>query len=55
MSKQRREYVRLLSAIVTYYLIHEGAHFIYALLIRTFKKIKIMELIVNKNNEIESR
>ena len=44
MSKQGRQYVGLLSAIVTYYIIHEGAHFIYALLVGTFKNINIMGL-----------
>ena len=44
MSKQGRQYVGLLLAIVTYYIIHEGAHFIYALMVGTFKNINIMGL-----------
>ncbi len=44
MSKRGRQYVGLLSAILAYYVIHEGAHFIYALLLGTFKKINIMGL-----------
>lgn len=42
MNKRVRQYVGLLSAILAYYLIHEGAHFIYALLVGTFKKINFM-------------
>ena len=44
MSKRGRQYVGLLSAIMAYYIIHEGAHFIYSLLVGTFKKINIMGL-----------
>lgn len=42
MNKRTRQYVGLLSAILAYYFIHEGAHFIYALIIGAFKKINIM-------------
>lgn len=42
MSKRARQYIGLLSAIIAYYVIHEGAHFVYALLIGTFKHINIM-------------
>jgi hypothetical protein len=42
MSKRTRQYFGLLSAIVAYYIIHEGAHIIYALSIGTFKQINFM-------------
>ena len=44
MSKRERQYVGLLSAIMAYYIIHEGAQFVYALLVGVFKKINIMGL-----------
>lgn len=44
MNKRIRQYIGLLSAVLTYYIIHEGAHFIYALLTRTFKQINILSL-----------
>lgn len=44
MTKRVRQYIGLLSAIIAYYLIHEGAHFIYALTIGAFKEIKFMGL-----------
>ena len=42
MNKKRRQYVGLLLAILFYYVIHEGAHLIYALLIDVFKKVSII-------------
>ena len=44
MNKRIRQYIGLLSAIVAYYLIHEGAHFLYALSLGVFKKINFMGL-----------
>lgn len=44
MNKRARQYVGLLSAILAYYIIHEGAHLIYALLIGAFKQINFMGL-----------
>ena len=44
MSKRIRQYIGLFSAILAYYLIHEGAHFIYALSIGAFKQINFMGL-----------
>ena len=44
MSKRARQYIGLFSAIIAYYVIHEGAHFIYALCIGVFKQIKFMGL-----------
>ena len=39
MSKRTRQYLGLLSSILAYYMIHEGAHLIYALAAGTFKQI----------------
>ena len=44
MNKRVRQYVGLLSAIIAYYLIHEGAHLIYALSIGAFKRTNFMGL-----------
>ena len=44
MNKSIRQYIGLAAAIVAYYVIHEGAHLIYALLIGAFKEIKFMGL-----------
>ena len=44
MNKRIRQYIGLLLAIVTYYLIHEGAHFLYALSAGAFKQINFMGL-----------
>ena len=32
MSKRTRQYIGILAALAAYYLVHEGAHFLYALL-----------------------
>lgn len=44
MSKRIRQYIGLFSAIVAYYIVHEGAHLIYALIIGVFKQINFMGL-----------
>lgn len=44
MNKKIRQYIGLLSAILTYYIVHEGAHLLYALATNTFKQINIMGL-----------
>ena len=44
MNKRVRQYVGLLSAVIAYYLLHEGAHFLYALSIGAFKQINLMGL-----------
>jgi hypothetical protein len=44
MSKRTRQYFGLLSAAAAYYIIHEGAHLIYALFLGVFKQIKLMGL-----------
>ena len=41
MNKRLRQYAGLLAAIATYYLIHEGAHLVYALLIGVFRQVNI--------------
>ena len=44
MTKRARQYIGLLAAIASYYVIHEGAHFVYALLTGTFKTVNFMGL-----------
>ena len=44
MNKRLRQYVGLLSAIIAYYLLHEGTHLLYALSIGAFKQINLMGL-----------
>ncbi len=42
MSKRTRQYLGLLVAVVAYYVIHEGAHLVYALSVGVFKQINFM-------------
>lgn len=42
MSKRIRQYLGLITALLAYYLIHEGAHLIYALSIGVFRQINFM-------------
>ena len=42
MNKRTRQYLGLLSAVLAYYIIHEGAHLIYALITGAFKQINVM-------------
>ena len=44
MKKKLRQYGCLLVGILIYYLVHEGAHLVYALSIGTFKQINILSL-----------
>lgn len=44
MSKRARQYIGILAALAAYYLVHEGAHFLYALLTGVFKQINFMGL-----------
>ncbi len=44
MSKRTRQYIGLFLAILSYYVIHERAHLIYALKIDMFKKINFIGL-----------
>lgn len=44
MNKRIRQYVGLFSAILAYYVIHEGAHWVYALCIGVFKQINFIGL-----------
>lgn len=44
MSKTARQYIGIVTAIISYYLIHEGAHFIYAVLIGAFRRINLIGL-----------
>jgi hypothetical protein len=42
MNKRARQYLGLILAILSYYLIHEGAHLVYALATGVFKRINFM-------------
>ena len=44
MNKRVRQYAGLLSAVIAYYLLHEGAHLLYALSIGAFKQLNLMGL-----------
>ncbi len=44
MSKRTRQIVGIFAAIVAYYIIHEGAHLLYALCIGAFRQIRFMGL-----------
>ena len=44
MSKRTRQYIGILAALAAYYLVHEGAHLLYALLNGVFKQIRLMGL-----------
>ena len=44
MNKRVRQYVGLLSAVIAYYLLHEGAHLLYALSLGVFKQINLIGL-----------
>ena len=44
MHKRIRQYTGLLVAILSYYLIHEGAHFLYAFVTGTFRQVNILGL-----------
>ena len=42
MSKRIRQYLGILLAAAAYYLVHEGAHLLYALLIGAFRQIRLL-------------
>ena len=44
MSKRTRQYIGILAALAAYYLVHEGAHLLYALFAGVLKQIKFMGL-----------
>lgn len=44
MNKRTRQYLSLLIALIAYYVIHEGAHLVVALVMGVFKQIKFMGL-----------
>ena len=44
MSKRTRQYIGILTALASYYLVHEGAHLLYALITDVFKQINFMGL-----------
>ena len=44
MTKRTRQYTGILAALAAYYLVHESAHLLYALLAGVFKQIHFMGL-----------
>ena len=42
MSKRIRQWIGIASAVIAYYLVHEGAHFLYAIYTGVFKEINFM-------------
>ena len=44
MTKRARQYIGILAAVIAYYLIHEGAHLLYALFTGVFRQIRFMGL-----------
>lgn len=44
MSKRARQYTGIFAAIIVYYLVHEGAHLLYALFTGVFRQVKFMGL-----------
>lgn len=44
MSKRMRQYLGIISALISYYVIHEGAHLLTALCMGTFRQINFMGL-----------
>lgn len=44
MSKRTRQYIGILAALAAYYLVHEGAHMLYAVFAGAFKQINFMGL-----------
>ena len=44
MSKRTRQYIGILAALAAYYLVHEGAHLLYAVCPGVFKQINFMGL-----------
>ena len=44
MSKRTRQYLGLISSILAYYAVHEGAHLVCALISGTFRKINFLGL-----------
>ena len=48
MSKRVRQYISIVAAVAAYYLVHEGAHLLYALFTGAFKQINIMGIGMQK-------
>ena len=44
MSKRIRQYIGIVAAVVAYYIVHEGAHFVVALMQGAFKQVNFMGL-----------
>lgn len=42
MSKRMRQWIGIFSAVIAYYIVHEGTHFLYAICTGVFKQINFM-------------
>lgn len=43
MSKRARQYIGILAAVIAYYLVHEGAHLLYALFTGAFRIVSLSD------------
>lgn len=43
MSKRARQYIGILAAVIAYYLVHEGAHLLYALFTGVFRIVSLSD------------
>lgn len=44
MNKRTRQYIGLIAAVISYYVVHEGAHLLYALAMGVWKEIRFLGL-----------
>lgn len=44
MTKRIRQYIGILAALAAYYLVHEGAHLLYALFTGVFRQVRFLGL-----------
>ena len=46
--KRARQYIGILAAAAAYYFVHEGAHLLCAVLLGTFKQIRVLAQSLNR-------
>ena len=54
MSKHVRQYIGIFAALAVYYVVHEGAHLIAALIIGTFRELRFLGLGIQVDVNAES-
>ena len=52
MNKKARQYIGIMAALAVYYIIHEGAHLICALLMGVFKHLMGLGIQIDVNNTV---